>query len=61
LYQIIQKDALFTAAYDFKSCFPHRPEVVVNQQLPDILYLFDPPKSLKNPSPSNVLPREKHE
>jgi len=23
---------------NFKSCFPHRPEVVVNQQLPDFLY-----------------------
>ena len=23
MYQIIQKDALFTAASDFKSCFPH--------------------------------------
>ena len=34
----------------FKSCFPHRPEVVVNQQLPDFLCHLKMPKSLRNPS-----------
>ena len=35
---------------NFKSCFPHRPEVVVNQQLPDFLCHQKTPKSLRNPS-----------
>ena len=35
----------------FKSCFPHRPEVVVNQQLPDFLYPLKTPKSLTDGKP----------
>ena len=59
--RVLHYFGLFFYAGQFKSCFPHRPEMLINQASPDFLYLFETPKSLKNPSPSNVLPHEKHE